>query len=154
MWKLRNRSRSPRPLLLMLILALALVGRGGPPPEQAVRAQIAAMQSAIDARDAGKVADLLAEDFVGNDGMDKRGARRMAAGIFLQYRSVTGRIGPVKVELRGDDDAIARFSVLATAGDGGLLPRDGQLFEVETGWHRDGGDWLLRRASWKPGPGM
>lgn len=150
MWKLRSRSRGLCALLLVLLMALALASCGGPPPEQAVRAQIAAMQAAIDARDAGKVSDLLAEDFVGNDGLDKRGARRMAAGIFLQYRNVTGRIGPVSVELRGDDDAIARFTVLATAGSGGLVPQDGQVFEVETGWHRDGSDWLLRSASWKP----
>lgn len=147
MCKLEWWSRS---LWIGLLLLLALASCSSPPPEQAVRAQIAAMQAAIDAKDAGKVGDLLAEDFVGNDGMDKRGARRMATGIFLQYRNVTGRIGPVTVELRGADDAIARFTVLATAGSGGLVPQDGQVFEVETGWHREGSDWLLRSASWKP----
>lgn len=150
MWKLRSRSRGLCALLLVLLMALGLAGCGRPPPEQAVRAQIAAMQAAIDARDAGKVGDLLAEDFIGNDGMDKRGARRLAAGIFLQYRNVTGRIGPVNVQLRGENDAIARFTVLATASSGGLVPQDGQVFEVETGWHRDGSDWRLRSASWKP----
>ncbi len=136
---------------LMLALALALVSAcGGTPPEQAVRAQVEALQAAIDARSAGKLADLLADDFVGNDGMDKRGAKQLAAGVFLQYKNVSARIGPVSVELRGDEDAIARFTVLATGGGGGLLPQDGQVYQVETGWHRDGGDWLLRSASWSP----
>lgn len=134
----------------LLAALLLLAACGGPPPEQAVRAQIVAMQAAIDAKDASKVAELLAEDFVGNDGMDKRAAKRMAAGIFLQYRNASGRIGPVSVELRGDDDAIARFTVLATAGDGGLLPRDGQVYQFETGWHREGSTWRLRNASWQP----
>lgn len=133
----------------MLAVATLLAGCTSTPPEEAVRGRVAALQEAIDARDAGAVEDLLAQDFVGNDGLDRRGARQLAAGVFLRYRDVTAKIGPVTVELRGDADAIARFTVLATAGSGGLLPQDGQIYEVETGWHREGDDWKLRNAGWK-----
>ena len=71
-------------------------------PEQAVRAQLEALQQAIDARDAGAVEDLLAEDFIGNEGMDRRGAKQLAAGVFLRHREIGARLGPVTVELRGD----------------------------------------------------
>ena len=119
-------------------------------PEQAVRAQLEALQQAIDARDAGAVEDLLAEDFIGNEGMDRRGAKQLAVGVFLRHREIGARLGPVTVELRGEREAIARFSVLATGGSGGLLPEQGQVYQVQTGWRLQDGDWKLLNASWTP----
>ena len=119
-------------------------------PEQAVRAQVDALQQAIDARDAGAVEDLLAEDFIGNEGMDRRGAKQLAAGVFLRHREIGARLGPVTVEPRGEREAIARFSVLATGGSGGLLPEQGQVYQVQTGWRLQDGDWKLLNASWTP----
>ena len=119
-------------------------------PEQAVRAQVDALQQAIDARDAGAVEDLLAEDFIGNEGMDRRGAKQLAAAVFLRHREIGARLGPVTVELRGEREAIARFSVLATGGSGGLLPEQGQVYQVQTGWRLQDGDWKLLNASWTP----
>ncbi len=40
--------------------------------------------------------------------------RQLAAAVFLRHREVAAKVGPVTVELRGDSDAIARFSVVAT----------------------------------------
>ena len=119
-------------------------------PEQAVRAQVDALQQAIDARDAGALEDLLAEDFIGNEGMDRRGAKQLAAAVFLRHREIGARLGPVTVELRGEREAIARFSVLATGGSGGLLPEQGQVYQVQTGWRLQDGDWKLLNASWTP----
>lgn len=133
-----------------IVVAMFLSGCGKDDPEQAVKARVAAMQEAIDARDAGDVEALLAEDFIGNDGLDKRGARQLAAAMFLRYRDAGARIGPVSVELRGGNDAIARFSVLATGGNGGLLPEQGQVYRVETGWRLVDGEWRLLNASWTP----
>lgn len=135
--------------------ALALVAMGivaacnRPDAEQAVRARIAAMQAAIDARDAGDVHGMLAEDFMGNEGLDRRGARQLAAGVFLRHRDVAARLGPVEVELRGERDAIARFNAVAT-GSNGLLPERGKVYRVETGWRLVDGRWRLRSASWEP----
>lgn len=119
-------------------------------PEQAVRQQVEAMQAAIDVRDAGDVEDLLAEDFVGNEGMDRRAIRQLAAAVFLRHKNVSAKLGPVSVELRGNTDAIARFSVLATGGSGGLLPESGQIYQVETGWRLVDSEWKLLNASWTP----
>lgn len=119
-------------------------------PEQAVRLQVQAMQAAIDARNAGDVEDLLAQDFVGNDGMDRRAIRRLAAGVFLRHKDVAAKLGPVSVELRGDRDAIAHFSVLATGGSGGFFPESGQVYQVESGWRLVDGEWHLLNATWTP----
>lgn len=134
-----------------LLLVVSACSRSD--PEQAVRAQVDALQQAIDARDAGAVEDLLAEDFIGNEGMDRRSAKQLAAGVFLRHREIDARLGPVTVELRGEGEAIARFSVLATGGSGGLLPEQGQVYQVQTGWRLQDGDWKLLNASWTP-PGV
>ena len=134
-----------------LVLVVSACSRSD--PEQAVRAQVDALQEAIDARDAGAVEDLLAEDFIGNEGLDRRGAKQLAAGVFLRHREIGARLGPVTVELRGKGEAIARFSVLATGGSGGLLPEQGQVYQVQTGWRLQDGDWKLLNASWTP-PGV
>ena len=133
------------------MLALAFVaGCSRTSPEQAVRDRIESLQDAVDARDAGDVADMLADDFIGNDGLDKQGARQLAAGTFLRYRDVSAKLGPATVELRGERDAVASFTVLATGGSGGLLPDSGQVYQVETGWRLVDGEWKLLSASWKP----
>ena len=67
---------------------------------------------------------------------------------------MAARIGLVEIELRGQDDAVARFQVLATGGSGGLLPERGQAYQVETGWRLIDGEWKLRNASWKPAQGQ
>ena len=134
-----------------LLLVVSACSRSD--PEQAVRAQLEALQQAIDARDAGAVEDLLAEDFIGNEGMDRRGAKQLAAAVFLRHREIGARLGPVTVEPRGEGEAIARFSVLATGGSGGLLPEQGQVYQVQTGWRLQDGDWKLLNASWTP-PGV
>jgi len=140
--------------LAIATMAMALLaGCSRPSPEEAVRTQVSALQAAIDARDAGAVEDLLAEDFVGNEGLDRRGAKQLAVAVFLRHRDIAAKLGPVSVELRGASDAIARFSVLATGGSGGLLPDSGQVYRVETGWRLVDGDWRLVNASWTP-PGI
>ena len=136
--------------IIVIALSLLLGGCGRNDPEQAVRKQVEAMQTAIDARDAGDIDALLADDFIGNEGMDRRGVRQLAAAVFLRHRDVAAKVGPVNVELRGNNDAIARFSVLATGGSGGLLPDSGQIYQVETGWRLVDGQWKLLNASWTP----
>lgn len=137
-------------ICITLLLVFGLVACGNESPEQAVRKQVEAMQVAIDARDAGDIDGLLADDFIGNDGMDRRGVHQLAAAVFLRHRDVSAKVGPVSVELRGQGDAIARFSVLATGGSGGLLPESGQVYQVETGWRLVDGEWRLLTASWTP----
>ena len=150
----QSRGFQPIRVLLTAWLVLLLGACSGSDPEQQLRQQISALQEAIDRRDVGDVEALLAEDFVGNEGMDRRGARQLAAAVFLRHREVAARIGLVEVELRGQDDAVARFQVLATGGSGGLLPERGQAYQVETGWRLIDGEWKLRNASWKPAQGQ
>lgn len=134
-------------------MALAIVGCAcacaRTPPEQALRDTIAQLQRDIGARDADAVTSVLAEDFVGNEGMDRRGARQLAAGAFLRYREVGAKLGPLQVEMQGDRHATVRFTA-AISGGAGLVPQEGQVYQVATGWRLVDGDWMLTSADWTP----
>jgi len=134
-------------------MALAIVGCAcacaRTPPEQALRDTIAQLQRDIGARDADAVTSVLADDFVGNEGMDRRGARRLAAGTFLRYREVGAKLGPLQVEMRGDRHATVRFTA-AISGGAGLMPQDAQMYQVTTGWRLVDGDWMVTSAEWTP----
>ncbi len=145
-----NRPRVVAMTTIFAMVLLACVACSRESPEHALRLQVDAMQAAMEARDAGDVHALLAEDFVGNDGLDRHGARQLAAGLFLRHRDIAVRFGPVQVDMRGKGDAVARFTALATGGSGGLFPDSGQVFDVETGWRLVDGQWGLLTANWKP----
>lgn len=150
MHQIGTQRRMHRLASAMLLAVLYCVGCSPKGTEQALRLQVEALQVAIEGRDAGDVHHLLADDFIGNEGLDRRGARQLAAGVFLRHRDVAARFGPLQVSMRGERDAIARFTVLATGGSGGLLPDNGQVFDVESGWRLVDGKWRLLSATWKP----
>lgn len=147
MWK-----RFPVQALLLagMLAAAGLAACSRTPPEQALRERIELLQRNIDARDAGEVASALAEDFVGNQGMDRREAQRTATGLFLRYRDVGATFGPLQVQMQGDTHATVKFTVAATGGAGGMLPSDAQVYDVTTGWRSGDDGWQMTSADWTP----
>lgn len=134
-------------LAVACVLCLLLAGCGREDAEQALRDDIASLQAALEARDAGAVADLLAEDFVGNDGLDRDGARRLAAVYFLRHRDIGVTLGPLDVRLQGNH-ATVRGTAVLTGGRGGLLPERGRMRDVTSGWRREGDRWRMTSLSW------
>ena len=61
---------------------------------------MAGLQASIERRDSKELEQYLAEDFVGPDGLDREGARRMAQVLFLRHRDVGVRTGPEEVSLQ------------------------------------------------------
>lgn len=131
-----------------LALAAGPSGCSRTPPEDALRQTIAGLEVAAEKRDAAALRDGLAEDFVGPGGMDQRGLARMAQGVFLRHKGVDANLGPLDMDVRGEH-ATVRFTAAVTGGEG-LLPDSGQVYEVDTQWRLEGGEWRLVRANWKP----
>ena len=119
------------------------------PPEQALRDTIADLQAAVEARDASAMESFLADDFVGPDGMDRDGARRMAALYLMRHDSVGATTGPLTVQMQ-TDHARVDFTAALTGGSGRLLPESGRVYAVRTGWRVEDGDWKMTSASWEP----
>lgn len=134
----------------LLVVVAAAAGCARTPPEQALRARVAALEQAIDARDAGALREFLADDFIGPGGMDDTGARRLAQGIFLRYRDIGTRLGPLEVKVQ-DAHARVEFDALVTGGAGALLPQSGRVYDVRTAWRLEDGEWRLVSAEWSPG---
>lgn len=122
-------------------------GCSRPPPEQALRETIAAMEAAAEARDSEALVEHLAEDFGGPDGMDRDMFRRYLALIWLRNRDVGVTLGPLDVELMGDRAKVG-FTAAARGGEG-LLPDRAEVYQVETGWRLENGDWKLISADWR-----
>ncbi|MCC4619845.1 nuclear transport factor 2 family protein [Xanthomonas cassavae CFBP 4642] len=131
-----------------LLMAL-LVACGRPAPEQRLRQTVAQMQEAIEARDVGAAMQPVAADFVGEQGLDANGLRRLLQLQLLGNRRLGVTLGPMEVQLRGAT-ATARFTALATGGDGRWLPEQAQTYQLVTAWRLQDGDWQLYHAQWTP----
>ncbi|MEA9752374.1 nuclear transport factor 2 family protein [Xanthomonas campestris pv. raphani] len=104
--------------------------------EQRLRATVEQMRAAIEARDVREAMAPVAEDFVGEHGMDAAGARRLLQLQLLGHQTIGVTVGPVDVQMQGST-ATVRFSVLLTGG-GRWLPDQAQHYQVTTGWRLRG----------------
>ncbi|HEX5755951.1 MAG TPA: nuclear transport factor 2 family protein [Arenimonas sp.] len=144
----------PRRDWLRALSALALVGLwlalsacSREPPEQRLRASIAAMQAAAESRSGDGVLEHVADDFIGPRGMDRDGLRRYVAVAMLGNQRVGVTLGPLEVEMQGER-ARVRFTAAATGGQS-WLPERGRVYQVDTGWRMAGGEWRLVSAEWE-----
>ena len=133
---------------LLLLLLLALAGCSRPADEQALRDTLAAMQTAVEQREASAVVEHVAENFAGAGNMDRDGLRRMLVVQFMRNQQVGVTLGPVTVRIEGER-AEAEFRALLTGFDQGLLPVRADGYRIVTGWRVEDGRWVLERASWE-----
>jgi len=135
-------------MVWLAVFALALLsGCSRPDPEARLRAQVSALQAAVQARQTGKVMDRVADDFAGNDGIDRRALHNLLRAQFLANADVGATVGPLDVAIRGDH-ATVRFTAMLTGGSGRWIPERAGGYQVTTGWRLEGGDWKLYTAQW------
>ena len=136
-------------LLLAVVGTLAASACSTPPPEQRLRETIVQLQSAVEQGDASAMEELLADDFIGPDGLDRAGARRLATLYFLREKQVAVVSGPLEITLQ-PMHATVRTTV-ALRGGQGLLPDSASLRAFESGWRLEGDDWKMTSARWHDG---
>ena len=133
---------------LLLIPCLGLMSCSKPAPEQALRDSIQQLEQAAIAKDGSAFFEYFAEDFSGSDGLDRDNFRRYVQLIWLQHKDVGVQMGPLDVKLL-EDRATVDFTA-ALSGGQGLIPDQGQIYQVQTGWRLEGDEWRLISATWKP----
>jgi ketosteroid isomerase-like protein len=136
-------------IALAVVLMALCAGCARSDPEQRLRERVAALQAAIESNDIAAMQQHLADDFVGNDGMDRRQARAMATMLAARYGAVRLVFGPLDVRMQPPANASVAFTAMASGGDG-VLPSDVQGYSVETAWRESGGEWMLYHAKWTP----
>lgn len=134
-----------RPVVFLLALCVAACART--PDDQAIRASIEKGVAAAQAHDASALTDMLADDFIGNDELDKPGLKSQLRGQFVVAKAIGVRVGPIDVEVNGDR-ATARFDAFVTDTSGRWIPDRATTLHFETGWRREGKSWLCNNAKW------
>lgn len=138
-------------LVINVVLAALMLSACGEKlsVEQQVIATIRNMEYAAEEGQHLEFMTFIADAFSGQQGaMDRREFHRFMIFQINQHRRLQAQFFPIYVNESGEDEATAHFKLLVTGG-AGLLPDSGQLYEVETRWFRDGGDWLLIGANWE-----
>lgn len=135
------------PGVAWLAACLAACGAGDS-TEERIRTLIGELETHAEAGDRRAFMAHLAPDFLGQNGMTHEEFRAYFILQLNRYRRLRATLMPISVEHAGGERARAEFRALVTGGPG-LLPEQGQLYDVTTLWVRRDGDWLLHQATWE-----
>lgn len=131
------------------LVATLVAGCARAPAEERLRAKIAHMQAAIEARDVSAFMDGVAEDFIGTGGgqLDRAALQQLVRLQVMRNAAVGATLGPIEVQLQGER-AIVDFNAVLTGGAGGLLPERAQGYAIRSGWREEDGEWQVFSAEW------
>ena len=134
--------------LLGLIAVLSACART--PDEQRIRAAVTSMQHAAEQRQPRAFMAHVSEDFIGNDdpGFDRAALLNLLRVEVLRNDEVNVLLGPIEVDLQGDR-ATVHVTATITGGKGSLLPERGAVYDITSGWRREGRDWICYSGRWK-----
>ncbi|HZX71928.1 MAG TPA: hypothetical protein VFE77_14030 [Rhodanobacter sp.] len=138
-------------MLLVVLASATFVGCRRTPDESRIGSAITAVATAAESAAAKNVVAPLSDDFDGNDGeLDRRTLANLVRIISLRGERVGVTMGPISFEHRGER-IVAKFAVTLTSRSG-LLPDQMGLYQVESAWRREDGEWRCYSAHWKRTP--
>ena len=142
--------RIPIALFAAVLFSIVLAACGPTTPdEEQIRAEIRGMAEALADGDVRGVLAPISDDFSGVTwNLDRRSARLMLLRELRAHQQLRARVFDIEIDMRGEDRAVATMHTVVTGGSG-LIPDTGRWYRVETGWRRDGGDWMLVSAEWE-----
>jgi len=137
-------------VLHITLVALLLVACGKDlSVEQEIIAAIQSMEERAEAGEHFQFMGHISDDFRAQQGsMSRLEFHRFMIFQINQHRRLHANFFPIHVRESGETMASAHFRLLVTGG-GNLLPESGQVFDVETQWLLEGGDWMLSEANWE-----
>jgi hypothetical protein len=129
--------------LTLLITASLLAACGtGASDEDKVRALIARVEQAAEARDTSDVLALVAPDYSDRQGLDKSQLQNFLRGYFLSHPRIELLVNIESLEFPVEGLALARVGVVSVALD----QLDGDSLTLEVELRRPAGEWLVTRA--------
>jgi hypothetical protein len=131
---------------------LALVaGCAASDPEAEIRALLAEVEEAAEARDHGFFADVLAASYRDAQGNDREQALRAVRGYFIanQRVEIVSRIDEVALEGADAARAVVHAGMLGRRAGASLAGGlDADLYRFELELVKDGGNWRIIGARW------
>lgn len=138
-----------RPFLATLAWLLALTACSQPlTVEQQVIHTIREMEARIEDGQRRAFLAHIAGDFTAQDGnMTREQVRALVVFQLDRHKRLQAQLFPIEVVETGPLTAEAVFRALITGGPG-WFPDSGQVYDFETWWRLEDGDWLLQAANW------
>jgi len=144
--------RQARLFLLLLLLAGPFACSKPLTIEQQVIAVIREMETRIEAGERRPFMSHVTEDFEGQNGRLTRDQLRALVIYQLNvHQRLHAQLMPIRVSETGENSASATFKALVTGGPG-WIPKNGQVYDFDTHWRLEGGEWMLYQANWTPTP--
>ena len=142
-----------RTRLSVILVLLVLAGCGERlTVEQQVIQTIRTMEGRIENGERRAFMAHIAEDFSAQDGrMNREQARALVVFQLNRHERLQARLFPISVRETGAETAEAQFRALVTGGPN-WIPDSGQVYDLESGWRLENGEWLLVSANWEPVP--
>lgn len=124
-------------------------------PEVEIRALLAAIEEAAEARDVGFFAETLGDGYRDANGNDRDEVLRMLRGYFIanQRVEVLSRVDEITLEGADAARAVVRAALVGQRPGGALLGVDSDLYRFELELVNEGGDWKIIGAKWSPALG-
>ena len=134
--------------LVLLVPVLCACSRSS--DEERIRQTMAAMQKAMEERSPRAFMVHVSDDFIGNDdpGFDRNALLNLLRVEVLRNDEVSVLLGPIDVDLQGDRASV-HVTATITGGKGSLLPERGAVYDITSGWRRDGREWICYSGRWK-----
>lgn len=139
---------------LCLVFFLALAGLGACSEslttEQQIIVAIREMEAEIEAGERRRFMQHIAADFQAQGStLNRDQVRALVVFQLNRYKNLQAQLFPIAVSETSETTASAKFSALVTGGPG-WFPDSGQMFDFETQWRLENGEWLLTAADWDP----
>ncbi|MEO8364832.1 MAG: nuclear transport factor 2 family protein [Pseudoxanthomonas sp.] len=136
-------------LVLCALMAMSACQRDS--PEEALRTQLQEMQSAAGEGRMGDFMGGVADDFVGNEGMDRAAMHNLLRMQALARSNFSVTTGPLQIQIQGEQASVI-FDVVVAGGNRRLLPDSARAYSITSGWRIEAGEWRAYYAQWEPMP--
>lgn len=138
--------------IIIFYLVLGLAACSEPVDDKSqIRARVAAMETASEARDLSAALEPVHDSFVGNKRISKPNLRGLLLLNFRQNKNVHVLVNGLDIIVDKNAKPLSANVKcnLALAGRDGSLPKAARVLQVESVWQKHGDEWFVVSASWR-----
>lgn len=120
------------------------------PPEEALRAWVAAAELAAESRDRGALLDMISENYTDSRGNDFAAVDKLLRVYFFRQQTVLVVTRISDIQLHGEGAASVTVIAGMAGSRGSIASLDADAYQFELELQDEDGDWRLIGARWAP----